>query len=42
MGKTAVAIDLTAIERRELENLASRPKTGARAGAAGADRPARG
>ena len=27
MGKTAVAIDLTAIERRELESLASRRKT---------------
>ena len=27
MGKTAVAIDLTAIERRELESLAPRRKT---------------
>jgi len=27
MGKTAIAIDLTAIERRELESLASRRKT---------------
>jgi transposase len=27
MGKTAVAIDVTAIERRELESLASRRKT---------------
>jgi DNA-binding NarL/FixJ family response regulator len=27
MGKTAVAIDLTAIDRRELESLASRRRT---------------
>ena len=39
MVKAAVAIELTAAERRELESLASRRMHGAGVGAAGADRP---
>jgi hypothetical protein len=39
IGKTAVAIDLTAIDRRELESLAFAAQDRTRIGAAGAHRP---
>ena len=42
MGKTAVAIDLTPGERRELESLASRRRTAQGCGKTGAHRAARG
>ena len=38
MSRAAVAIILSEAQRRELEGLARRRKTGSRAGAAGADR----